>query len=278
MSFQYHHGLIVLSLVFVGLERWRPWRRNQRVFRPGWVTDLFYLVFNGHFLGLALARFTVHGARRFAEATGAVGLHDFLYRGVAADWPIAAQVAVCFIGLDFVQWSVHNLLHRVPWLWTFHQVHHSITELDWAGSFRFHWMEVIVYKAAQYIPLIVLGFDDSVLLAFAFFGTFMGFFNHANLDVDIGWLGYVFNHPRMHVWHHDRDEVPIPPGVNFAINFSLWDWLFGTAWMPESDRQPRRLGFARMEELPRTFAGQLLHPWITRWRARRSATVPGDLR
>jgi sterol desaturase/sphingolipid hydroxylase (fatty acid hydroxylase superfamily) len=36
----------------------------------------------------------------------------------------------------------------MPWLWEFHKVHHSIEELDWIGNFRFHWMEIVVYKVS----------------------------------------------------------------------------------------------------------------------------------
>ena len=259
----YHHYLMILAVIFLILERLRPWRGAQRVLRPGLWTDALHLVFNGHFLGLWLSQVTVHTARWFADATGSVGMQEFLYGGFVGDWPIALQVAVCFVGLDFVQWSVHNLLHRVPWLWEFHKVHHSILELDWIGNFRFHWMEIVVYKAAQYIPLALLGFDGGVLLAFAVFGTFMGFWNHSNIDLDIGPLKYVFNNPRMHAWHHDRDEVPIPPGVNFAINFSVWDWIFGTAWLPETDRQPRRLGYDGVEHMPANFFVQESHPLST---------------
>lgn len=259
MELYYHHYLIILAVIFVLLERLRPWRRKQRLVRRGLGMDLFYLAFNGHFLGLMLASVTVHTARWFADVTGWVGASDLLYAGVASDWPIWVQVLVAFVGLDLVQWSVHNALHRVPWLWEFHKVHHSIVELDWIGNFRFHWMEVVVYKTAQYLPLILLGFDGNVLLAFAVFGTASGFFNHSNLDVDIGPLKYVFNNPRMHVWHHDRDEIT-PPGVNFAIHLSVWDWLFGTAWLPEEDRQPRRLGFEGLEEFPASLPGQVVHP------------------
>ena len=50
------------------------------------------------------------------------------------------------------------------------------------------------------------------------------------------------------------------PGANFAIDFSLWDYLFGTVWMPEEDRQPSRLGFEGMERLGSTFLEQLVWP------------------
>ncbi len=79
-----------------------------------------------------------------------------LQRGLVSGWPPLMQFLVALIVLDLIQWSVHNLLHRVPWLWRFHQVHHSIEVLDWAGNLRFHWMEVVIYRSAPYVPLALL--------------------------------------------------------------------------------------------------------------------------
>ena len=33
------------------------------------------------------------------------------------------QLLIFFIIADFVQWIVHNILHRVPFLWKFHNHH-----------------------------------------------------------------------------------------------------------------------------------------------------------
>ena len=56
------------------------------------------------------------------------------------------QFIAFFLLKDFLEWCIHNLLHRVPWLWEFHKLHHTIEELDWIGNFRFHWMEVVIYE------------------------------------------------------------------------------------------------------------------------------------
>ena len=71
--------------------------------------------------------------------------------------PLWLQFVVFLLLKDFLEWCVHNLLHRVPALWAFHKLHHSIEELDWIGNFRFHWMEVVIYKSLTYFPLVVLG-------------------------------------------------------------------------------------------------------------------------
>ncbi|MFQ5753331.1 MAG: sterol desaturase family protein [bacterium] len=77
-----------------------------------------------------------------------------------------------------------------------------------------------------------------------------------------GIFRYLINSPRMHVWHHDtflRGEY----GKNFAVVFSMWDWLFGTAYMPARG-QPQKPGFEKMEAFPRGLLSRLIYPlWRT---------------
>jgi len=103
--------------------------------------------------------------------------------------------------------------------------------MDWMGQLRFHWVEGIFYKSLLFLPLLLLDIDAKVLFLSGVFTLGMGYFNHSNLDIDIGPLGYFFNNPRMHLWHHTHPESG-PTLCNFALNLSLWDWLFGTAYQP----------------------------------------------
>ncbi|RMF60935.1 MAG: fatty acid hydroxylase family protein, partial [Calditrichaeota bacterium] len=129
---------------------------------------------------------------------------------------------------------------------------------------RFHWMEIVVYKSISYFPLIVLGVNGDVILWIAIFSTLIGHLNHSNLNISWGPLRYIFNSPGMHVWHHDvilRGQH----GKNFAIVFSIWDWLFGTAYMPEgkdAPLAPEKLGFDDMDKFPRGLIPRLLYPFI----------------
>ena len=75
--------------------------------------------------------------------------------------PAWAQLLIFFLATDFIQWFVHVLLHRFNFLWQFHKVHHSVEEMGFAAHLRFHWMETIVYKTLQYIPLAMIGFGIS---------------------------------------------------------------------------------------------------------------------
>jgi sterol desaturase/sphingolipid hydroxylase (fatty acid hydroxylase superfamily) len=174
-------------------------------------------------------------------------------------WPLWAQFLVFFLLSDFIQWCTHNLLHRLPCLWQFHKVHHSIQTMDWIGNFRFHWMEILVYKSTQFVPLWWLGASPNATFWVFAIGTAWGHFNHSNLNAGLGPLGYLFNSPRMHLWHHDQSSEG---GVakNFGIVLSLWDHLFRTAYWPRT-RCPETLGYPRMEnEMPMDLLGQLLWP------------------
>jgi len=247
----YPVALAVISLAVALLERAAPARPGQRVLRTGLFSDVLYLILNGHYLGVGLAWVT-------AWTLGPLlGTRFELH--LASAWPIWLQAIVATILLDFAQWLIHNLLHRVPWLWEFHKVHHSVRdgEMDWIVSFRFHWAEVVVYKMLQYLPLALLGFAGEALMFHAILGTLVGHLNHANVDWGYGWWRYVLNSPRMHLWHHDAD-APYPR--NFGIIFSAWDWAFGTAYLP--GHPPARLGFHGQEAMPPDFLRRSLWPLI----------------
>lgn len=259
----YVFWLLVASILVFALERLRPWRPSQRVLRRGIAQDGFWLVFNGHAAALLIAIPAAWASSHVDALFVALRLPALAMVGALAGAPLAAQLAVVLIGKDFLDWCVHRLLHRVPWLWEFHKVHHSIEELDWIGSFRFHWMEIVVYRSLTYLPLVVLGIDGRVLLANAVIGTLVGHLNHANLRLDWGPLRYVVNSPRFHAWHHDR--LPAKGrGTNFAIVFSAWDWLFGTAHYPRDVEQPASLGFDGDERFPSSLVARLFHP-VSTW-------------
>jgi len=266
VSEHYWFWLALISAAFLLLEAARPWRRGQRTFRRGLLRDLAFLALNGHFFGL----WTATLRHWFWDRTeGVLGdLDGAPMAGVA----LPVQFVVFLLVYDFLDWCVHNLLHRVPFLWQFHKVHHSIDTMDWVGNFHFHWVEILVYTGLKAIPLALLGADHQAAFWVFVAGTAWGHFNHSNLDLGLGRLGYVFNSPRMHLWHHDASAEG-GTSKNFAVVFSLWDHVFGTAFWPRT-RSPERIGYRGDEEMPRGLLGQLLWP-LPRLFARQSS-APGS--
>lgn len=245
----YYQWLAILAVLFVVLER--PWPRvpAQRLFRAGWLSDAAYIVFNSKYLGMLLG---------YVTALWLPKLDAVLFRAPLAAWPWWAQFAVLLIAADFIKWSIHNLLHRIPFLWEFHKVHHSIVDMDWLGDWRFHWGEIVVYNALLYVPTVFLGVRPEIGLAAGVADTLVGHFAHANLRWRIGWLKYVINSPEMHLWHHNHPDCG-PINRNFALTLSVWDWIFGTAYVPPYD--PPRLGFEGIERFPAALPGQWLAPF-----------------
>jgi len=248
--------LLLLSAGFAVLERLRPARPHQGTLRPQLLNDLAYLVFNGHFWAVLTGG--VVGAVAVGTRAGLERLSLLPEVGLLTGRSFLVQALAYLVVSDFLQWCVHNLLHRVPFLWSFHKVHHSVHRMDWAANFRFHWVELVVYRSLLYVPLYWLGGDGEPLFAVAVFATAWGHFNHANLDLGLGPLGRVLNSPRMHMWHHDAsDEGGV--AKNFGIVLSLWDFVFGTAYWPR-DRAPERIGYPGDEEMPRSLFRQALFP------------------
>lgn len=258
---EFYFWLFLISLGCFLLERLCPWRPQQEILRKGFVQDLFWLVFNKQYVGWVLAVGTVALLsfldREFTR-WGFPVLEDFK---LLSAYPFWAQFLLAFVVKDFIEWNIHRLFHRIPFLWEFHKLHHSIEELDWLGAFRFHWMELIVYRMFSYLPLVLLGVSEYVVLAIAIVGTLFQELSHANLKFDWGVFRYVFNSPRFHSWHHDV-KMYGKGGQNFAVSLSIWDWLFRTAYWPVSRDQPKKIGFHGMKNYPKSVLGRLIHPFV----------------
>jgi sterol desaturase/sphingolipid hydroxylase (fatty acid hydroxylase superfamily) len=275
-AYTYVIALALISVFVAGLEWAFPWRREQPQLRRALLSDFVHLAFNGHLLGIILYGIAVNRVLPAVDdLVGGQGFTGLVGRNIAVDWPWWIQIPVALVVVDFMQWGIHNLLHRVPFLWPLHQTHHSVKdgEMDWIVAFRFQWAEVVVYKALLYVPLAFFGFSSFAMLFHAIFGTLIGHLNHANLDLGHGWWRYILNSPRMHIWHHDR-AADAKTTVNFGIIFSTWDWLFGTAKMP--DAPPAHIGFAGDQQFPNDFFGQAAWPLPALFGARLN-TLPARL-
>ena len=258
----YFFWLLIVSLGCWILERITPWRPQQKAWRNQIGQDFFWLVFNGHYAGVLLAAvssWALQQASRRLTGGPLPGLGSIQLLAGSSLW---VQFAVFLVLKDLMEYGIHNLLHRVPWLWEFHKLHHSIRELDWIGNMRFHWMEIAVYQGLTYLPLMLLGVNARVVLWIAVFTTIIGHLNHSNLNLNWGILSYILNSPRLHVWHHDV-VLHKKSGQNFGVVFCLWDFLFGTAYFPAGG-QPARLGFYEMEQYPGSLLGRLVYPFWKR--------------
>lgn len=255
----YFYWLIGVSGFFYGLELIRPWRENQPRFRKDFWLDFFYMFFNFFLFSLiiynAASNVVVNFFNGLLESIGITNLLAF----EVMSWPMWSHLLIGFVVRDFVQWWTHRLLHRVDFLWEFHKVHHSVEQMGFAAHLRYHWMENVVYRTIEYIPLALIGIGLRDFFIIHIFTLAVGHFNHSNFKLNLGALKYVFNNPQMHIWHHSY-HLPKERryGVNFGLTLSLWDYLFKTNYIPH-DGKDIKLGFPGVEKFPKNFAEQNLH-------------------
>jgi sterol desaturase/sphingolipid hydroxylase (fatty acid hydroxylase superfamily) len=248
-------SLLFLMVLFGPLEAAFPARPGQRFFRPGWLTDLCfllgqYLVWNG----------VVFGVLKFMSGwLGGVVPHPF--REAVASQPWWLQAVEVIVLSDFCVYWGHRLQHRVPLLWRFHSIHHSAEHLDWLAAHREHPLDTIYTLTLINLPAFVLGFDLSLLTGLIAFRGLWAIYIHSNVRLPLGPLRMIVGAPELHHWHHDRDRN----AGNYANISPLMDLLFGTYRCP--DHEPEEFGIG--EPIVQNYWGQMLHPFLPRsWRKR----------
>ncbi len=181
----YFYWLIAVSLFFFLMEVFIPWRKNQKIIRKDFWLDASYMFFNFFIFSLI-----VYNAASsvvvtlFNDGILSISGFDLQASNPLSDFPYWGILLVGFIVRDFVQWTIHRLLHRIPWLWEYHKLHHSVEEMGFAAHLRYHWMETIVYRTLEYIPLALLGIGLYDFFVIHLFTLAWGHFNHSNLTVD----------------------------------------------------------------------------------------------
>ncbi|GGD98392.1 sterol desaturase family protein [Planktosalinus lacus] len=260
----YFYWLIALSLLVWTIEIIIPWRKSQKIFRKGFWLDSFYILFNFFLFSLVgYNAISNIGVELFNDFLGLFGISNLVAINIQ-NLPAWSQLLIMFVIADFIQWNVHRQLHKRPWLWEFHKVHHSVKEMGFAAQFRFHFMETIIYKTVQYLPLAMIGFGIQEFFIVHMFAVFVGHLNHANVGWNYGFLGFIFNNPKMHIWHHSK-ALPEkhPYGMNFGLTLSIWDYIFKTAYIPK-DGKDIELGFHDDDDFPEDFGKQMMYPFKNR--------------
>ncbi len=242
-------SILIVALIFVPLERVLALHPEQKVLRRHWVNDLVYLFLNGLpiWLGLvALMAVMVAGVRQIVPeaVTATVGTQ-----------PVWLQAIEVIVIADAGFYAAHRAFHRIPFLWRFHAVHHSIEEMDWLASHRVHPVDQILTKSASYLPVFALGFSAPAIAIFALVYQWQSVFIHANVRVGFGPLKWLFASPHFHHWHHANEEAA--RDKNFAGQLPYLDALAGTLYLP--DRMPARYGTDT--PVPELYHQQLAFPF-----------------
>ncbi|HXP66305.1 MAG TPA: sterol desaturase family protein [Steroidobacteraceae bacterium] len=246
--------LFVMTLVFVPLERIWPLHPGQGTFRAEWTTDSAYFVAT-HLPAQLLTFLMLAPAALAAPWLAIPKLQSFV-----AGWPFVVQLSAVILVADLAQYVIHRAFHRIPVLWRFHAVHHSIRTMDWIAGSRSHFFDIIVTRGLIMIPLALCGFSQGAIVGYILFVSFHATFSHLDFRPRTIWLENYLVTPRYHHWHHSAEDEAID--CNFAIHFPWIDRLFGTQHFPK-DRWPKSYGLSGASVRPGFFR-QFVDPFLGR--------------
>ena len=234
-------GAFVLALgLAASLQHWFPFatmRESLRVNGSLWAVNLVVV---GLLCGACACTVS-----RWAEAKG-FGL------GLGAE-PAWVAIPVSILALDLVSYGWHRANHVLPFLWRFHQVHHSDQAFTTTTALRFHPGELLLSFPLRLSAVALLGVPVVAIIVFEAVFSFANFVEHGNIRLHLGLersLSRVFVTPALHRRHHSRERALLD--TNFATIFSFWDRLFGS-FGPSSSDVAVRVG------LPG--AGSVQRPW-----------------
>ena len=169
-----------------------------------------------------------------------------LIEPLALHFASAGSVAVLFTVFfflvdDFSRFYVHRLMHRIPVLWAFHQVHHSAETMTPFTIFRTHPMEGLIFALRTSI---VQGIVISIFL-FLFgskvdlitvFGASVGVVIFHSLGSNLRHSHIKIRYPRaielffispgQHQIHHSTEKRHFDK--NFGVALAVWDLIFGS--------------------------------------------------
>lgn len=243
-----------------GMATWEglaPRRTLRRPLRRRWLAN-FAVTASDTVLARALLPFTSMGASAFAADRGIGVLHEF-----AA--PTAFAWMLAFLALDGSRYAQHVAMHRVPWLWRLHRMHHTDADYDFTTGLRFHPIEALLTTSVSLAVVLALGLPVAAVCAYELLFTAAALFAHGNVRlpgrVD-RWLRLVVVTPDLHRVHHSAAEPEM--SRNFSGVSPWWDHAFGTyRAAPALGQIAMRVGLPEFSD-PRhdRLTWMLVNPWL----------------
>jgi lathosterol oxidase len=246
--------MLLMAVIYVPLERLWPQYPAQGTFRKDWTLDVVYFM-STHLPIQILSFLVLLPATQAVKYLGLPALQHLIAR-----LPWLLQFFLAVVVADTAEYFIHLALHKVPFLWRFHAVHHSSKALDWIAGSRSHFVDDTLVRGFILVPM-MLGFSQAIIFAYLIFVTLHATWTHCNFGPNAKWIEEFLVMPRYHHWHHTSQKEGIDK--NFAIHFPWIDRIFGTYYYPEE--WPERYGLDG-EEIAPGFFWQTIDPFTGRKR------------
>jgi len=271
----------------------RHWRRRGR-FRPGVLgralvgsrhvvfsrstrADLVYYFINtfaiSGLIGWGLFSAETVSAVLLRLLHGVFGAHAPV---LLPDWMLRAGLTVAlFLGYEIGYYIDHYAKHKIPFLWAFHQTHHSAEVLTPLTVFRVHPLDTLIFVNVVAMatgiahglfiywagrPALIYAVGGANIFAFA------GYYLVSQLQHSQFWMplrglpGRLLLSPSHHQLHHSTD--PAHYNCNLGSLLAVWDWMFGTLVVPSKDSPRLRFGVEQKANDPHRLSTLLVDPVV----------------
>ena len=280
---------LCIALLFLGYKhrgRTRPLRirvlmraifPRKMVFGRSTRADVGFFLFNTFAAGILFgwALISAHAVSAMVNA-GLVATFGALAPSAAPEWVCMAVLTLAaFLAYELGYFTDHYLCHRVPFLWEFHKVHHQAEVLTPITNFRVHPVDSIVF-----VNILAITMGTTGGLVTYLFGKPVSSFSPFNVNALVlvftylldhlhhtqfwipftGWLGRVFISPAHHQIHHSVD--PAHHNKNMGSCLAVFDWMFGTLYIPQAQNERLRFGVEPQVEDPHSVREGLLNPVV----------------
>jgi sterol desaturase/sphingolipid hydroxylase (fatty acid hydroxylase superfamily) len=238
-------AIVGATALIVLLERVFPYNKGQKALREGFFDDFaLYTIAQSYVLSIVIFSVIIASLDR---ASGLSRLQ------LVSRWPVWLQVALFVVTHDFYIYWMHRWQHRNRYLWRIHEAHHSPKNVDWLSGSRSHALEILINQTVEFAPIVLLGASPAVVPIKGAISAVWGMYIHANVNVRMGPLQRLINGPEMHRWHH---TVGKGTRRNFSTKLAIWDWIFGTAYLPGHQRAEQ---YGVRTWFPEHYPGQTLY-------------------
>jgi sterol desaturase/sphingolipid hydroxylase (fatty acid hydroxylase superfamily) len=221
---------VVFFALLFALERFFPLRKGAHSLIGRLLVNVAVSVLT-FLAAIALVQPAAQWALRWSTDTPFGLVHLFIL-------PAWLEFAASFLLMDLAFYYWHLANHRAPFLWRFHNVHHTDPELDVSTAFRFHFGEIALSSAFSAVQISLIGISPWAFAVYQLVFQAEVLFHHSNVRLPIRFerlLSKLLVTPRMHGIHHS--QVRRENNSNFGTVFPWWDRLHCTLGLniPQSE-------------------------------------------
>ena len=285
-------GALVFAFAFYVVHRRR---RGQAI----GVTDFLRTIFPARIMSHPSTwldmRMWFLNALIFASGYSLLAIHGLACRDVTiriltavlgphapSPWPVFLVLGLTtlleLLAYELAYWFGHFLFHRYAWLWEFHKVHHSAEVMTTFTEMRQHPVEIlafvnliglatgIVFGVMTYVfgpgvrPFTLFNGNVALML---FLVTY-GHLRHSHMWIPFrGLAGRLLQSPAHHQVHHSDNPAHWDKNLGFAL--AVWDWAFGTLYIPARRHEDITFGVGEDNPNFRTLSSNFVTPFVRSW-------------